>query len=381
MPDENTRTVVLPLPGDAEPLEGVGLCLSGGGYRAMLFHLGAIWRLNELGYLPKLTRVSSVSGGSITAGVLGLKWKDLRFENEVATNFHIVVEPVMEMAGRNVHIPAILKGLFGRGNVADQVAKAYRKQLYGEATLQDLPRDGEGPRFVFNAANLQSGALFRFSQPYLADYRVGMVKDPDISLATAVAASSAFPPFLSPARLKFKPEQWEDSTEGADLTGGKYRTDVKLTDGGVYDNLGIETVWKKFRTVLVSDAGGKTGAQAKPPVDWLRQTRRVLDVIDNQVRSLRKRQVIDSFRANERAGTYWGIRTQIADYGLPSAWKCDPERTMQLARVKTGLAKLDRGTQERLVNWGYAVSDAAMRRWVAPGANAPERLPFPGAGI
>ena len=47
----------------------MALCLSGGGYRAMLFHVGALWRLNELGLLPRLDRVSSVSGGSITAGV------------------------------------------------------------------------------------------------------------------------------------------------------------------------------------------------------------------------------------------------------------------------------------------------------------------------
>ena len=38
---------------------GVALCLSGGGYRAMLFHVGAIWRLNEFGCLPTLERVSS----------------------------------------------------------------------------------------------------------------------------------------------------------------------------------------------------------------------------------------------------------------------------------------------------------------------------------
>lgn len=381
MPDTDTRTVVLPLPGDTGPAEGVGLCLSGGGYRAMLFHLGALWRLNELAYLPRLTRVSSVSGGSLTAGVLGLKWKELTWENGVASNFNVVVEPVLQMASRSVHVPAILRGLFGPGNIADQVAKRYGEHLYGEATLQDLPLDSEGPRFVFNAANLQSGALFRFSRPYLADYRVGMIRAPRTPLAVAVAASSAFPPFLSPARLRFKTSEWEDSTEGADLTSGKYRTDVKLSDGGVYDNLGIETVWKKYRTVLVSDAGGKTGGDPKPPADWLRHTRRVLDVIDNQVRSLRKRQVIDSFQANERAGTYWGIRTQIADYGLPSAWPCDPVRTMQLARVKTGLQKLDTRTQERLVNWGYAVSDAAMRRWVTSGAAAPAQLPFPGSGI
>src|SRR6267378_4024917 len=61
----------------AKPKPGMALCLSGGGYRAMLFHLGALWRLNQFGYLTKLTRISSVSGGSITAGVLGLKWSKL----------------------------------------------------------------------------------------------------------------------------------------------------------------------------------------------------------------------------------------------------------------------------------------------------------------
>lgn len=36
------------------PEKGIVLCLSGGGYRAMLFHLGALWRLNELGYIKNL---------------------------------------------------------------------------------------------------------------------------------------------------------------------------------------------------------------------------------------------------------------------------------------------------------------------------------------
>src|SRR5713101_6845273 len=61
------------------PRPGIGLCLSGGGYRAMLFHVGVLWRLNELGYLPKLDRISSVSGGSITAGALAVGWSGLRF--------------------------------------------------------------------------------------------------------------------------------------------------------------------------------------------------------------------------------------------------------------------------------------------------------------
>src|SRR3989442_10811401 len=88
-------------PGEDTPEDGIGLCLSGGGYRAMLFHVGALWRLNELGYLPKLTRISSVSGGSITAGVLGMNWKQLRFDPKtgVSPTFpEVVVVPVRRLA-------------------------------------------------------------------------------------------------------------------------------------------------------------------------------------------------------------------------------------------------------------------------------------------
>jgi len=79
---KNLQPVREPAAGDAlaQPKPGIALCLSGGGYRAMLFHLGTIWRLNELGILRKLDRVSSVSGGSITAGVLGFAWNKLTFD-------------------------------------------------------------------------------------------------------------------------------------------------------------------------------------------------------------------------------------------------------------------------------------------------------------
>src|SRR5436305_9963033 len=86
------------------PEAGIALCLSGGGYRAMLFHLGALWRLNEWGYLPKLTRISSVSGGSITAGVLGLKWAKLGFDAQgVGKNFEAeVVKSIRSLAGKTI---------------------------------------------------------------------------------------------------------------------------------------------------------------------------------------------------------------------------------------------------------------------------------------
>ena len=83
--------------------------------------------------------------------------------------------------------------------IGDKVAAAYNKHLFDDSTLQDLP---DWPRFVINATNVQSGALWRFMKPYMRDYRVGEVKNPTVSLAMAVTASSAFPPVLSPMRLE-----------------------------------------------------------------------------------------------------------------------------------------------------------------------------------
>src|SRR5215831_3804282 len=97
----------------ATPKAGIALCLSGGGYRAMVFHLGTIWRLNELGYLKKLVRVSSVSGGSITSGALGMGWKKLSFDgNGVATNLtDIVIKPVLNLASHTIDAFAIVEGI------------------------------------------------------------------------------------------------------------------------------------------------------------------------------------------------------------------------------------------------------------------------------
>src|ERR1700740_3073366 len=95
-----------------KPTEGIALCLSGGGYRAMLFHVGTLWRLNELGHLPKLKRISSVSGGSITAGVLGRAWKELLFGRaDVASNFNDkIVAPLRKLAGIGIDASSVIFG-------------------------------------------------------------------------------------------------------------------------------------------------------------------------------------------------------------------------------------------------------------------------------
>ena len=356
-----------------EPVDGVALCLSGGGYRAMLFHVGVVWRLHDAGWLTRLDRVSSVSGGSITAGALALAWPRLEAEG-LEPSF---VAPVRALAGRTVDATSVIAGALTSDTISERVAKAYRRHLFGDATLQDLP---DHPRFVINATSVQSGVLFRFSKPYMADWRVGRVNDPDVSLADAVAASSAFPPVLSPFELDLRDATWVDE-EGNDLGHGEYRERAVLSDGGVYDNLGLETAWKACRTVLVSDAGGQMAPEPDPDHDWGRHLFRVLGVIDNQVRSLRKRQTVVAFRNGERLGAYWGIRSAIDDFDLADALPAPYEATFKLATLSTRLARLDDTVQEQLINWGYAVCDAGMRAHVDPALPAPDGYPYPAAGI
>lgn len=342
--------------------DGIALCLSGGGYRAMLFHVGAILRLNELGYLTKLDRISSVSGGSITSAVLGLNWKKLTFNSQgVAENLHeCFMAPLRTMGLHTIDASSIIEGVLLPGSVSDKIRKSYEDYLFGEATLQNLP---DKPRFVINATNVQSMALCRFSKPYMWDYRVGKVSNPKISLAAAVAASSAFPPVLSPSELHLEHSAFDLKT-GTELQREPFTTNMVLTDGGVYDNLGLETAWKKYRTILVSDGGGATQPEPEPKHDWARHAYRVLNIVDNQVRSLRKRQLIGSFKAGLRDGAYWGIRTDIQNYGLSDALNFPFEKTIRIAEIPTRLKRLEPEQQKDLINWGYAVCDAAMRAHV-----------------
>lgn len=345
--------------------EGVTLSLSGGGYRAMVFHIGALWRLNEVGLLGKLKRISSVSGGSITAAYLGMMWNKLEFTGGKAGNFKLFVDGMQKMADTNVDVGAVIGGIFLPGTISDRVAAAYDDVLFKGKKLADLPDDsgGAAPRFVINATNVQTAALWRFSRPYMGDYRVGLVDAPDVTLATAVAASSAFPPILSPLTLPIK--QTVRPTKGADLDHPPYTTQAILSDGGVYDNLGLETV-KRFSTLLVSDAGQKIAADGDPAHDWARHAVRVLDIVDNQVRSLRKRHLIDAYNHGDHTGTYWGIRTNFADYHLPSdPLGCLHRDPTPLAAISTRLEKMPRDVQSRLMNWGYAICDAALRTHIS----------------
>lgn len=358
--------------------DAIGLALSGGGFRATLFHLGTLWRLNEFGLLPHVARISSVSGGSITSGVLAKAWPALDWQNGVAANFaDLIAAPLRAFCRRSVDVPAVLLGLLTPGKRPSQfVEAAYRDHLFGGMTLQALPDE---PLFVFNATNLQTGRSFRMSRPYMGDYRVGLVRRPDLPLARAVAASSAFPPVLSPVTIE-RPGRFEP-VDGADLNGNPaFTARLLLTDGGAYDNLGLQTVWNRCRTLLVSDAGAPFGVPLRVHTNWLAQSSRALAIATDQSRGARKVRLIEEYRGGERYGAYWGIDTDIKDYKIADALPCLVERVKPLAAMRTRLNPFSDAEQGALINWGYALSDAAIRRFadkLRPVSAKPPTWPCP----
>lgn len=355
----------------------VGLCLSGGGYRAMLFHVGVLWRLHDMGWLQRLDRISSVSGGSITAGVLATRWTALI---ESTSSFEdAVARPLRSLAGRNIDVRAVVKGFLPRTSVGCQIQNVLAAELFGESTLGQLP---ERPGFTFHATNVSTGKLVRFDRDRMSDWKIGSVSSKEILLASAVTASASFPPMLSPYRLDTSQLTWRKDGSGTLRDAEKYRQRLALTDGGVYDNLGLESVWSQCSTVLVSDGGGQLQTEPGADSDWIRHFIRTTKVIDHQVRSLRIRQIQTAFNSKKpgtHIGTHIGIRAEPDGDRKPEGHlPVNDDQAKQLAAIPTRLKRLTSRDQERLINWGYAVADIRMRINVDRTAAPPEGYPYTG---
>ena len=378
---------VVTTPKDRKPRAGIALCLSGGGSRAMLYHAGAILRLAEIGLLGKIDCVSSVSGGSIAAGLLASCWArtgGAPSPDGVCTH---VIEPALNLSSKFVDIPAFLVGtLLPWSSPGRQLAKALDEHLYKGFTLGELP---QSPEFVINATNIGTGVLWRFSRDFVGDYQVGGGPRPRLRLSTAVAASSAFPPFFTPFTLRFgRGVPWPQNGKLPADRVQPFRRRVDLGDGGIYDNLGLETAWKRFETVLVSDGGGTYRLKPKLPTDVIRLAIRVTETIDHQVRSLRLRHLVENYKPvtktapPRRKGALWMIRTPYAKYpNRPAGIDAPEHRTDELALVGTHMRGLDADVARRLVNWGYAISDAAIRSYMQDVELDDPRLPFQAEGI
>jgi NTE family protein len=358
---------------------GVGLSLSGGGYRAALFHLGALRRLNELGILAKLRTISSVSGGSILSAHLATSL-DWPLQGPVADWEERVGKPFRAFTSVNIrNVPLFKRFLlpwnWWRSSVqADTLAGQYESKLT-KLKLVELPRT---PVFIYCATDLAFGVDWTFRKEQMGDYQAGYVTPTpaDWPLARSVAASSCFPPVFDPLPVPFAAARYKGGMAKGPAADAA-RAGIRLSDGGVYDNLGLEPIWKDHAIVLASDGGSVFDFEADK--NFFVRVQRYVSIQGNQALALRKRWLISNFLAGVMEGTYWGIGSVTANYG-PKAPVGYPEDICALiAAIRTDLDRFSEAEKAILENHGYLLAEAALQQHV-PGLMAqpaPLVIPHP----
>lgn len=248
-----------PIPSSSGSPRNIGLALSGGGSRAIAFHLGCMRALQDLRLLDQVQVISSVSGGSVIAAMYS--YSDCDFEEFDARVVSLlrrgVVSDVVREALRPTAIASAirrfaftlvartagrlsrrLQSFFAsRETIAPDLAcrvsrtDSFRKVMsskFGERLMREVGRSSLD--VVINATELRTGSAFRFGNRRSGCWRFGEI-DPNRALvADAVTASAAYPLFL-PALERNYHFRRKGVNVGTDH--------VLLADGGLFDNLGV----------------------------------------------------------------------------------------------------------------------------------------------
>ncbi|WP_162884298.1 patatin-like phospholipase family protein [Vibrio splendidus] len=375
-----------------------GLALSGGGFRATLYALGTLWRMNEDGLLTELDTVTSVSGGSIAAGLLMLKWNELCFEDidmtkgrHRAINFkEVIVDPLLAFCSHKITSKSriVLHTINPLTTAAEEVRKKYEKLLFGSICLSDIPDHPLAPEFIFYGTNLDTGASVRISKQEIRDYNIGSASNHGITLSQAISISSGFPPFLAPIQLCGKDWTWSDTLYSRipDDEISELRKHLYLCDGGLYDNMGLEMIWKhgidkEYSSVFCCDAGA---ALPIPWNSWLKQIKnkfglsmRMTDIMINQQRALRKRMLMRNYIEGEYDGGYWSLTSQVKDFKsvAPLLSESEAKQYSHLSKLGTQLEPFSDVDSLMLVNLGFCHADMCMRLNYDETINRPS-LPF-----
>src|SRR4051812_48149809 len=224
----------------------LGLALSGGGFSASLYHLGLVRLLRDGGILPRVSHITSVSGGSIFAAHLDLNWDRYNgspgeFDAAAAEFLTFMRLDVRNRIARRFLLALPLRGprwLLGLSNRrltrTGLLEYYYERYLYGDTSLFELP---ETPALHILSTNLSEGCLCSFNRNGLlmvrrqpgSTFRIDRIRVGLATVPMAVTASSAFPGFFPPLELT-----------GADVGAGDGEFGRQAyTDGGVFDNLGV----------------------------------------------------------------------------------------------------------------------------------------------
>jgi NTE family protein len=262
-----------------------GLALSGGGARAIAFHLGSMKALHELGLLQRVSVLSTVSGGS----VIGAMWAyseypfdsfeaDVRqllrrgLQRDIVLSLlspitlakwiatvivahpvnlltlalrlacGLVALPLKAIGIRSPWVSKIQPPLCRWASRTTALEKALERKVFGQRSLAAERRNGID--IVINSCEARSGTALRFGSRRVANYLLGSISPEKVHISTAVAASAAFPILLPAMDLRL-------TFEGK---GGKRVHRVMLTDGGVYDNLGTSALQRGKDPLISANA-------------------------------------------------------------------------------------------------------------------------------
>lgn len=167
----------------------------------------------------------------------------------------------------------------------------------------------------------------------------------------------------------------------ADLRHGKARgpkrdecvRGLRLTDGGTYDNMALEPVWKRAATVLVSDGGATFDFR---PDEGLRtRLSRYTHIQGLQAQTLRKRWLLSSLSTGMLSGAYWGVGSCAQNYDKTFWGYSDELANDVVSEVRTDMDGFSAAEIEVLENHGYSLAEAAIRKY-AREFISPDALPF-----
>lgn len=295
----------------------IGLALSGGGMRAIIFHLGVLKYLAEKKLLEKIKYISSVSGGSITIALMYTN-NNMRWVNSEEYLTRVLPSIRRLILNEDIERRLIIKSVIDIPHIFDskckKLANTMRVFWKIDGKLKELPKN---PRWDINAVTYETGKRFYFSQEKCGDIKVGYFYGDEINIAEAVAASAGFPILIGMYELKRDRYEWYDKygEKRVEPVKGK----LHLWDGGIYDNLGLEPIFqrvlreeKELNYYIVSDAG----ASSKEFVPYrkifgrARALKRLLDISMEQVDSLNSRFYKEYIERYEN-----GVYIRIGKYG------------------------------------------------------------------
>jgi NTE family protein len=300
----------------------IGLALSGGGVRAMMFHAGVLQWLAEKALLEQTVAVSSVSGGSLFTGLVyrfnDWKWPTShRYLTHVLPHLReLLTEVCLEREARRLLLgrPANWRYLFSRANV---LADAIRRAWGVDITVDALDATCD---WSINGTTAETGRRFRFKRGRCGDYMTGYASASAFPLSAAMAASAAYPLLVGPLRLDatqfqwFRRPNWGGSEQDETPVAPAHRT-LHIIDGGVYDNLGMEplfdtgarTLKSEIDFLVVSDAGAPFRRRSLQAQWNPARLARILEISMDQSRALRVRPYVNAIIENPTLGRYYQI--------------------------------------------------------------------------